>query len=94
VARRQKWFLFFQIACFIKPIEAACFDPNRKSGRTGVLVNLIPYNPIYNQLSDGEPLASDEPTGAISNVCVNIYMFFFSFSFLLFFCFDPVQSDL
>jgi adenine C2-methylase RlmN of 23S rRNA A2503 and tRNA A37 len=56
-----------QIADFIAPIKEACFDPRRKSGRTGVLVNLIPYNPTYNQPTDEDvkpPHGSDanDPT--------------------------------
>jgi len=34
-----------KLAAFLRPVEAACFDPARKSRRTGVLVNLIPFNP-------------------------------------------------
>ena len=33
------------LAAFLRPIEAACADPARASRRTGVLVNLIPFNP-------------------------------------------------
>ena len=33
------------LAAFLRPIEAACADPSRASKRTGVLVNLIPFNP-------------------------------------------------
>ena len=35
-----------QLASFLRPIEFACADATRPrpSGRTGVLVNLIPYN--------------------------------------------------
>lgn len=33
-----------ELAAFLRPVEAACFDPGRASRRTGVLVNLIPYN--------------------------------------------------
>ena len=29
----------------LQPLHVACADPNRKSNRTGVLVNLIPFNP-------------------------------------------------
>ena len=34
-----------QLAEFLAPLHVACHDPTRKSKRTGVLVNLIPYNP-------------------------------------------------
>ena len=33
------------LASFLRPVEAACYDPDRRSRRTGVLVNLIPFNP-------------------------------------------------
>jgi 23S rRNA (adenine2503-C2)-methyltransferase len=49
-----------QIADFIAPIEQACFDPRRQSGRSGVLVNLIPYNPTYNQPEGADAAPPDD----------------------------------
>ena len=34
-----------RLAAFLEPLHRACHDLARRSGRTGVLVNLIPYNP-------------------------------------------------
>ena len=34
------------IAALVEPLHAACFQAGRKSKRTGVLVNLIPFNPV------------------------------------------------
>uniref|UniRef100_A0A7S3TQV8 Uncharacterized protein n=1 Tax=Strombidinopsis acuminata TaxID=141414 RepID=A0A7S3TQV8_9SPIT len=62
-----------QLADFIAPIERACFDPRRKSGRTGVLINLIPYNPTYNRLAEGETV---ESRNDMSTLGIPHYSFF------------------
>ncbi|KOO34873.1 hypothetical protein Ctob_010083 [Chrysochromulina tobinii] len=44
------------LAAFLEPLHRACHDLARRSGRTGVLVNLIPYNPgLPAPKSDDQP---------------------------------------
>ena len=48
------------LAAFLEPLHRACHDLARRSGRTGVLVNLIPYNPgLPVPKSDDQPSLDD-----------------------------------
>ena len=55
-----------ELVRFLRPIEAACHAPERRSSRTGVLVNLIPYNggaePITDATTDAATDANTDAT--------------------------------